>query len=80
MLEKNTVVQTAKVGLCQTNLFEINCNADQRCHGKCVWNECLFITSTDTPRHKQVDKKYKQYIVVLKRHTQLRKLDPQNAW
>ena len=27
-----------------------------------------------------VDKKYKQHIVVHKRHTQLRKLDPQNAW
>ena len=38
-----------------------------------------FITSTDTPRHKQVDKKYEQHIVMHKRHTQLRKLDPQNA-
>ena len=38
-------------------------------HGKRVWKACLFITSIDTPRHKQVDKKYRQHIVVHKRHT-----------
>ena len=28
------------------------------CHGKRVGKSCLFVTPTDTPRHKQVGKKY----------------------
>ena len=49
-----------KLAICPTNRFEINYDAtpNEICHGKRVGKSCLFMTSTDTPRHKQVGKKY----------------------